>query len=258
MGSFQLEYAREIAQLRTDIALPLITGKALRDAFDSRNPTAAHGCDGWRTKEMQAWPLAVWDTWAFLLNRIEDGDEWPTTIKTAIMAMLPKTDDVVPKPFQKRPITLCCAMYIAWSSLRTKQLKEWQVQIVTPEIAGGRTGGQALDFLAPLLLQLEATHFGVDPPYPGILLDRVKCFVFLHAYILAGIMVALGIPTKITIADANRYYGYMRWIKHGPFVNKNPWIAANGVDQGDVVFPSLASICFSSFGSHVSNLNAQI
>ena len=25
----------------------------------------------------------------------------------------------------------------------------------------------------------------------------------------------------------------MRWIKHGPFVNKDPWIAVNGADQGD-------------------------
>ncbi len=97
---FQAEYAAELAQLRIEIELPVITGKLLRDAFDTRKPTAAHGCDGWRTKEMQAWPLAVWDTWAYLLNKIEDGDDWPLTIKAAIMAMLPKTDDVVPNPFR--------------------------------------------------------------------------------------------------------------------------------------------------------------
>ena len=82
----------------------------------------------------------------------------------------------------------------------------------------------------PTALSAEGAALGLAQ-WAYALLDRVKCFDRLLAWIISGIMTALGGDRGVAGALRRLYIGFLRTFRVGPWCG-GFWTATNGMGQG--------------------------
>ena len=229
-------FAGEIAAVQGAVTLPDLDPFALEGQAKSRKTAAKPGCDGWRTCEVKAWPNEAWALLCAFLKFCEQHAWWPQALCHAAVVMIPKTGGLL-GPLAMRPITLCSMIYLVWSGLRNRQLKEWAVDFFPAQIAGGLPERGTHTLLVPFVLELEEKALsrrnaaGKDF-FLGALYDKSKCFDLVIPRLAKLVLSLVGLPHGMVGA----YYAFVTQLKRFFVLGKwcgRQWTAYNSVLQGD-------------------------
>ena len=212
------------------VALPPITARQLWEQALRRKPEAAAGLDGWRTREVQALPLAAFQPVADLFNDIEAGSsEFPVILTQVRVIILNK--DGSDAPLAKRLIALQSIFTLLYTGLRFLQLQSWQQQIMPSQLKGGIKMRQMSEVHMTLQLEIDHAH-SFKGHFAALKLDKSKCFDRLMPKLCAAIMLALGLPTGFVRAFLCLYLRMTRFLSFKQWTRAAPISTPNGVVQG--------------------------
>lgn len=157
------------------VELPAISAIDLKNQAAKRKANAAPGLDGWRTVEVQSFPLCVWSAIAAYFNQVESGQRsLPENLTLAKQIILDKGSEDT--PLSKRLISLLSVLIlISYTGLRYRQLQEWQNTCLPKQLFGGIKHRKMSAVHSQMQLQIDAAH-AQNIDLLGLKLDKSKCF----------------------------------------------------------------------------------
>lgn len=210
--------------------IPPVTGNDLRTQAIRRKIDAAPGLDGWRTSEMKMLPTCVYDVAAMFFEQVEQGKrQLPSCLTVARQVILDKKGD---SPLQKRLISLLPIFLLCYTSLRYRQLQQWQRTQMPPQLFGGIKNRQMSQLQTRVRLSLDEARQSGNAII-GVKLDKAKCFDRLVPTIASALMIAFGVPTKVVMVFSQLYAKLQRFLAYKGWISTVPTTCANGVVQGD-------------------------
>ena len=107
---------------RVQCQLRKLEAKDFKEQFARTRTGTSTGPDGWRSKELRLLPEQLLGPLADMMNEIEAGAPWPSSLQYAIIAMLAKAgqDPLKAVALNQRPASVASVIYRAYSSLRYK------------------------------------------------------------------------------------------------------------------------------------------
>ncbi len=187
-------YLEECGDLFEEVPvdLPEISGLRLKRRA-LKKARGAQSLDGWAAEEIAALPLVIFNEYARLFEAIERGGEWPEALVHAPVPLLPKVgmSAAAEGSLKQRPVTVFAVLYRLYSSIRYKDLERWQEKWLSPELTGGRMGGETRDLSLALGLDVERALL-LNRPLHGAALDEDKCFDSQVREIIFGLMRLVG------------------------------------------------------------------
>ena len=228
---FVLKFAWPHIQDSREVAtLPLLTGSDLRAQAMRRKIDAAPGLDGWRTSEMKMLPTAVYNVAAKFFIQVEQGiRELPSSLVLARQIILDKKGD---SPLQKRLISLLPIFLLCYTSLRYRQLQQWQQTQMPQQLFGGIKNRQMSQLQTKVRLSLDDAR-QTGNHIVGIKLDKAKCFDRLVPNIASALMIAFGVPVNVVRFFTQIYAKLQRILSYKNWTSTVQTTCANGVVQGD-------------------------
>ena len=215
---------------RTVADIPDVTGKDLKKQALRRKIDAAPGLDGWRTVEIRTLPNAVFDVVALFFSKVESGErQLPECLVLARQIILDKKGDT---PLQKRLISLLPIFLLCYTSLRYRQLQQWQQQQMPPQLFGGIKSRQMSQLQARIRLSLDEAKTSGEHVI-GVKVDKAKCFDRLVPTIASALMLAFGVPSSVVMVFSQSYANLKRHLSYKSWISPEPTTCANGVIQGD-------------------------
>ena len=210
--------------------IPPVTGNDLRTQAIRRKIDAAPGLDGWRTSEMKMLPTCVYDVAAMFFEQVEQGKrQLPSCLTVARQVILDKKGD---SPLQKRLISLLPIFLLCYTSLRYRQLQQWQQTQMPPQLFGGIKNRQMSQLQTRVRLSLDDARQSGNAII-GVKLDKAKCFDRLVPTIASALMIAFGVPIKVVMVFSQLYAKLQRFLAYKGWISPVPTTCANGVVQGD-------------------------
>ena len=210
---------------------PPITGADIFATLKARNAHAAPGLDGWRTTELQAFPLEICELVAAFFRRLEANADHsiPLALTAAKIVILNKPGPS--SPLNKRLITILPPLLLAYTGSRFRQAKDWQASTMPPSIVGGIAGRHMTAIPAKLRLELDEAAIA-DEAIVGIKLDKSKCFDRIIPAFVAIILLALGCSKAVVSIFVRQYNGLRKHLSYRGWTSGTPTTAPNGVAQG--------------------------
>ena len=210
---------------------PALTGADIFETLQRRHPNAAPGLDGWRTTELQRFPLALCDLIAAFFRRLEQqvDHSLPRALTEAKLVILNKPGPS--SPLNKRLITILPPLLLAYTGARFRQAKEWQATIMPPSIVGGIAGRHMTDIPATLRLDLDEAEMHSET-VAGLKLDKSKCFDRIVPAFVAIILLAIGCPQHVVSIFVRQYAGLRKHLSYRGWTASIPTTSPNGVAQG--------------------------
>ena len=219
-----------VEKIRFPTTVPKLNGEMLRRQAMKRKIDAAPGIDGWRTSEIKMLPLQVFEVAAKFLADVEvNRRQLPKILCSVRQVILDKGGSDT--PLQKRLISLLPIFMVTYTSLRFKQLANWQATVMPKNLFGGIKGRKISHLQTDLKLKLDCARTE-NQKIVGIKLDKSKCFDRLIPGISAAIMLSLGVPFPVVNIFAKLYNGLQRFLCYKDWTCPTPTTAANGVIQG--------------------------
>ena len=219
-----------IETVRKDIALPTLGAIDFFQQAQARRSDAAGGMDGWATRELQCLPPQAFIPLAELFHRVEVGQlELPSQMTLARQIILDKGGPDV--PLAKRLICILPVTMVLYTSLRYKQLGQWQAQCLPRELYGGVPGRRMCDLTTQIKLDLDKGH-ATNCGLIGVKLDKTKCFDRLTPRISALLMLAFGLPLTLVRVFLGLYNTAKRVVFYNRWALPAPISTASGVFQG--------------------------
>ena len=210
--------------------VPPITGDMLKGQVKKRRIDAACGLDGWRTPEMQVLPTFVYDIVARFFQQVELGiRNLPSILTSARQALLDKSGE--DGPLQKRIISVLPIFMISYTSVRFKQMQNWQTKVMPPTLFGGIRNRKMSQLQTQFKIALDQASVD-DVPLCGLKLDKSKCFDRLIPSTSCALMLAIGVPTVVVTMFANMYRGMRKYLSYKSWTSSSFTTSANGVLQG--------------------------
>ena len=211
-------------------ALPVLTGRDLMLTAAKRRNSAAPGLDGWRTTEVKALPLSVFNAIAAFFIEIESGIRaFPTNLGLVKQVLLDKGGPDL--PLQKRIISLLSIFVVSYTGLRFRQLQEWQNTVMPKQLLGGIKGRNMSEVFSRIQLDIDFAK-NQNEALIGLKLDKSKCFDRLVPSITSSLLVAFGVPGGLVTFFLQMYTGLKRFLAYKEWVATTPTTASNGLIQG--------------------------
>lgn len=219
-----------IQKTYSKVELPPVTAEDLKNQIARRKVNAAPGLDGWRTVEVQTFPLTVLAAIASYFNQVESGHRaLPQNLTLAKQVILDKgTDDT---PLSKRLISLLSVLLLSYTGLRYRQLQEWQNKCLPIQLFGGIKHRKMSSVHSQMQLQIDAAHMN-NFDLVGLKLDKSKCFDRLVPKIAACLFIAFGLPVGLTRFFLLMYQGLKRFMCYKQWISTRATTAPNGLVQG--------------------------
>ena len=210
--------------------IPSLTGFDLMQTAAARKNAAAPGLDGWRTTEVKALPLSVFNTIAKFFTQVENGTrKFPVNLGFVKQIILDKGGQ--DSPLQKRLITLLSIFVLSYTGLRFKQLQSWQGQIMPKQLFGGIKGRNMSEVFSQIQLEIDfAKQQGTD--LIGLKLDKSKCFDRLIPSVTSSLFLAFGVPAGVVTFFIQLYTNLRRFLAYKEWISTTPTTAPNGLIQG--------------------------
>ena len=213
-----------------EAAIPDIDASHLHQTVQMRNPDAAPGLDGWRTREMQTLPLRCFEPFALIFKQLEsDHQELPDALTNAKQLILNKNGSS--DAMHKRLITILPIMLLAYTGSRFRQLQEWQQSFLPQEIYGGVKNRYMSEVHTGLQLSIDQAKKD-HAPILGVKLDKSKCFDRIVPAFAGALMLAFGVPKGVITIFLKIYAKLQRFLSYKSWTSPTPTHAANGVAQG--------------------------
>ncbi|KAJ9437063.1 hypothetical protein DIPPA_05013 [Diplonema papillatum] len=171
-----------------------ITGEELRILLRKKPKKSASGVDGWRMAELRELPLPLLNALADVMNLVEATGDWPASMTTALVSMVPK--DESQDPLHTRPITVTSAVYRLWACRRLADIVLWQEEWIEEGQKGFRPGHRIEDVLMEIGLEMEDALLDGEPLY-GVALDFRKCFDMVPREIVLRLAEDLGLHNRV-------------------------------------------------------------
>ena len=197
----------------------------------ARKKHAAAGLDGWRTLELQNFPISIFNQIAIFFEEIERGTRtMPSNLGIAKQVILDKQggEDT---PLQKRLISVLPALVLAYTGVRFRQLQEWQAQVMPSQLHGGIKGRRMSDISTGLQIQIDNAK-RVNEHFVGLKLDKSKCFDRLIPSVSSALFAALGIPSFVINFFLQLYTNLKRFMTYKTWIAENYTTCSNGLVQG--------------------------
>ena len=104
-----------------------LSGRELANLIRTVSIAKAAGHDGWQTKRMRQWPLAVWHLIAALFETVEKVGHWPFALRGGVAFLLPKggRQAATSTPLEARPVVLLPMLYRMWAHKRGHEMAAW-------------------------------------------------------------------------------------------------------------------------------------
>ena len=211
-------------------SVPPIEAEHLFQTVQMRNPDAAPGLDGWRTRELQLLPVVCFSPFAEIFRQLEtDDQELPDAITYAKQLILNKNGSS--DAMQKRLITVLPIMLLAYSGARFRHLQEWQHSFLPFELYGGIKNRQMSEVHTGLQLSLDQAKQNGDSLI-GVKLDKSKCFDRIIPTYAGALMLSFGVPKQVINIFLKIYAKLQRFLSYKSWTSPKPTHAPNGVAQG--------------------------
>ncbi|KAJ9439789.1 Retrovirus-related Pol polyprotein from type-2 retrotransposable element R2DM [Diplonema papillatum] len=189
-----------------------ITGEELRTILRERKKkSSACGVDGWRMDELKALPVPLMDAFASFFNLVEKEGRWPEGLLTALVSLIPKSED--PSPTNMRPITVTSCVYRLWACRRLRDIMAWQEEWALPTQHGFRTGHRCDDALMEMATLVEETLLDETKSLVVLALDFAKCFDRVPQGIVLRLAEEMGLDARIHKPLQAMYRGLKRRFK---------------------------------------------
>ena len=216
-------------------------------------PITACGPDSIALAMLQKLPLRAWDMVCAVLNKCEEGDDWPEQLCEVALTAIPKAGEQTEATALKvRLISLTSHVYRAWSSLRASQLSGWLSRVVGPGVYGGVRGKSAR--MASVLDAMRWEESAVDAnPLFAVYLDFSKCFDTIGVADVVGCACELGLSPRVATALKGWYRQHSRSITISGWVQA-PIFPKKGIMQGCGLSVVLCAVWGATWSSWVTKL----
>ena len=172
------------------------TGRELSNLIWMISIAKAAGHDGWQTKRMRQWPLAVWHLVAVLFEAVEAVGRWPDALRGGVVCLLPKggRQATTGTPLEARPVVLLPMLYRIWAHKRGHEMAAWLT-------ANGMEGLEdpsrsAEDYGMLLAADLERALVE-DEALLAACVDQSKAYDNLRLDLLAYLLAGSGVPPEV-------------------------------------------------------------
>ena len=153
----------------------------------------------------------------------------PTILGIAKQVILDKNGEDT--PLQKRLLSILPALVLSYTSVRFRQLQEWQKNIMPKQLHGGICGRKMSDI--PIGLQIQVDNAKChNEHFVGLKLDKSKCFDRLIPSVTAALFAALGIPPSLNNFFMQLYCNLKRFMTYKTWIAQKYTTCANGLVQG--------------------------
>ena len=156
----------------------------------------AAGHDGWQTKRMRQWPIAVWHLIAILFEVVETAGRWPEALRGGVVCLLPKggRQATTSTPLEARPVVLLPMLYRMWAHKRGHEMAAWLT-------ANGMEGLEdpcrsAEDYGMLLAADLERALVE-DEAMLAVCVDQSKAYDNLRLDLLEFLLAGSGVPPEV-------------------------------------------------------------
>eukprot|EP00438_Fugacium_kawagutii_P019036 Skav208703 [mRNA] locus=scaffold42:434516:439452:- [translate_table: standard] len=209
---------------------PLNVTEWRRHAATTKQKSARGSC-AYTPRELTIMPepLVLW--LLQLLTAIENGElRWPSSIMTAKVAMLGKTEDLPTHPLSLRPITITSRLYRTWAKYRSMQVFRHFHDMLPPEVAGTAAGVSA-DMLAAIVANEVEDSFIDGLHRVGLTVDLVKCYNMVPRLPVIAALGKLGVPRQYLTAVWDMFQQLDRIIEISGEMG-NPVKSTTGIPEG--------------------------
>ena len=242
LAKFEEKYEDFICQCFHRVDMPDLCDVDFWAACQDKSPSTSGGLDQWKFSDLQQLPECGWTPFRLVALLAEATGKWPQVVRAVSVSCIPKDDSPVLKPGSIRAIGVASAVYSLWSSIRFRQLGDWQNQVAPPQILGGIPHRSSEEHELSFSLALQDPQPDDHPV--SIFLDRFKCFDLVLPEVALGIAKRCGLPDQIYQACLGFYDNQVRFFKIGTFYGPRVW-TANSALQGCSMSVLMINIMYS-------------
>ena len=159
----------------------------------SKKVHTATGPDGVSRYDLLSMPQHLCNRLVSLLNSIEQGRQWPSSVLVGMIAALEKVENAQDAS-QFRPICVFSLIYRTWASCRARQILDWLSEWAPYEIVGSRPGCEAGTIWWRLACIIEEGFYTDSQDISGLSCDLCKCFNTLPRVPVFWLAHRLGLP----------------------------------------------------------------
>eukprot|EP00435_Cladocopium_sp_Y103_P051104 s1149_g15.t1 len=157
---------------------------------------AAQGPDGWTREDLLHLPCDLTDAIVSILNRIEAGQmHWPQQWLVGIVHSLEKHEQPA-SVTGYRPITIFSLIYRTWASLKSRELLQHLLPMVSSRSYGNLPHRCTTNMWFSLQQEIEHNLSNAQPTC-GAVLDIVKCFNHLPRLPILGVLQHMGVSPQV-------------------------------------------------------------
>ena len=185
----------KVAPCFPKMAFTPITPRMWKQAIRARKKSAAIGPDGVSRLDLLNMPPKCVDQMLKILQRIENGESWPSAWMTGIIHALEKRAGAS-KVTDFRPITIFSLAYRLWGSIRARQILTHLATNAPEELIGNRPRRETAHVWYVVSSLVECS-LSVEEPLVGAVADITKCFNTLPRVPIFTLARLVGIPVPI-------------------------------------------------------------
>eukprot|EP00435_Cladocopium_sp_Y103_P013223 s3565_g3.t1 len=176
-----------------------VTRASWLKSLKRKKTRAAQGPDGWTRQDLINLPLDLTDAIISILNKIEAGQMgWPQQWLVGIVHSLEKYEQPAAVTGY-RPITIFSLIYRTWASLRSRELLQHLLPMVSSRSFGNLPHRCTTNMWFTLQQEIE-NNLSSSLPTCGAVLDIVKCFNHLPRIPILGVLQHMGVCPQVLLA----------------------------------------------------------
>jgi hypothetical protein len=157
---------------------------------------SAGGLDMWTPADMKVLSPECYRLLTYMLNGIEKGKAWPSSLTTAKAAFLAKDVDKSCDPLAHRILLILSTLYRKWAGYRQRSLKPWILEWATKHMFAGIPDMCALDAWYDSALDIEEA-ICFERHLTGGAADIYKCFDQVIPELAHYMLMRAGMPERI-------------------------------------------------------------
>ena len=247
-SSFYQKYRSIVDDLYCNVNLPPILCEDLFQLLQKKSASKASGLDGWQVKDLHQLPPKAWMPFCLVMKVAEATGKWPQAIKMVAVSSISK-GEAMSSPSKVRCIGIASVVYALWSSLRFKQLAQWQSTVCPSTLIGGLTQRSADE--SEWVLSMDLHSDASDTL--AIFLDRFKCFDMVIPQVALGVARRMGMPEQVYRAALGFYSSQVKLFKLGNAFGRRV-LSSNSAVQGCSLSILMVNTVYSVFASHVQDI----
>ena len=172
------------------------SGRELHNLIWVISVAKAAGHDGWQTRRMRQWPVAVWHLIAILFETVEAVGRWPTALRGGVVCLLPKAgrQATTTTPLEARPVVLLPMLYRMWAHKRGHEMAAW---LTANRMEGLEDPSRSAEDYGTLLAADLERALAEDEAMLAVCVDQSKAYDNMKLDLLDFLLAGSGVPQEV-------------------------------------------------------------